>query len=383
MPEIRRAAIPIQQGKRTLFLTSFTVRDFLSSGFYQVDRLDVQESTGTQRILNESRAQRFGRDMNEADEADEAFLPTSVFLATSGRISYDEQHKELYFDSDQHHGICPFDVVDGQHRIEGLKSAVAKNKRLLDFPMAVVVAHGMLETEKMLQFITVNVKQEKVNKGVAQHITARFTKMEGIEDMPHLPSWLRKDVERGTDDEGLTIARHLNSRSESPWHGRIQFADESRKKRHTVNQSTFVAATKRIILNKFHPYMTQLSSGKRLPVLDNYWGAVEEVFAPDSRGSDGRAAPVVYKSMGLEFFLSISATVMSLLAPERSFTQPRMVKLLQDAGDYLDPESWSVVTPEFWMPGHEASSQNRAGIQQLASRYSEAMRAAAEEEIEI
>ena len=49
---IRRPAIRINQGRRTLFLTSFTVGDFMTHGFYQVDHLDVHEGTGMQRLLN-------------------------------------------------------------------------------------------------------------------------------------------------------------------------------------------------------------------------------------------------------------------------------------------------------------------------------------------
>lgn len=211
MNEVRRPAIKIQQGRRTLFLTSFTVKDFLAGDFYRVDHLDVQGTTGMQRLLNDSRARSFGKDVVDADKRDEAFLPTSVFLATEGIIGYDEQNKELYFDSDPARGVCPLDVVDGQHRLEGLKLAAEKSEHLLDFPISVVIAHRMGETEKMLQFVTVNTKQKAVDKGVVQHITARFTQMLDVEHLPYLPDWLRREVEKGGDDRGLRIIKRLYS----------------------------------------------------------------------------------------------------------------------------------------------------------------------------
>lgn len=95
MDKIKRPAIKLLQGRRVLFLSSFLVRDFMSDGFYRIDRLDVEAGEGMQRLLNEARAKRFGRDMNSADEYNEAFLPTSVFLATAGTIDYDESARAL------------------------------------------------------------------------------------------------------------------------------------------------------------------------------------------------------------------------------------------------------------------------------------------------
>ena len=381
MPEFRRPAVKIQQGKRTLFLTSFTVGDFLTPEFYKVDRLDVEESTGVQRLLKQRRVRSFGNDMVDADGANEAFLPTSIFLATQGSISYDEQTKELFFGSEPHFSICPFDVVDGQHRLEGLRFASERSSRLLDFPVSVVIAHDMSETEKMLQFITVNMKQEKVDKGVEQHITSRFTKMLSVETIPHLPDWLRRQVNKGTDDRGLEIALKLNGDDNSPWRGRIQFADEEKSKRHTIAQGALVGSLKRLVLNRFHPYNDlPINSEKRLTVFVNYWRAIDNVFVGNCDAEDGRNAPVVYKTNGVEFFGLIFAPVLNVLAKGRSFTVDDFESALRQTEDCLTTEAAVVMAPEFWVPGHGASSQNRAGIQHLAAEFSEAIREAFEEE---
>ena len=333
MSEVRKPAIKIHQGKRTLFLTSFTVRDFLAPNFYRVDHLDVQSTTGMQRLLNESRARSFGNDVVDADRSNEAFLPTSVFLATEGSISYDEQSKSLYFDSDPTRSVCPLDVVDGQHRLEGLKRASSKTERLLDFPVSVVIAHQMNETEKMLQFVTVNTKQKAVDKGVVQHITARFTQMLDVEHLPYLPVWLRREAEKGGDDRGLRIVKRLNNDSSSPWYGRIQLADEPRDARHTITQSTFVTSLKKSVLNKFHPLHTifPTSDDKQLAVLINYWSAVDQIFVAENKEATGKAASVVYKYIGVEFFLSILHTVMNILNRDRTFTVEAITKCIRDA----------------------------------------------------
>ena len=387
MSEFRQPAVQIQQGKRTLFLTSFTVRDFLSDGFYRVDRLDVQGAKGMQRLLHEGRARSFARDISEADGHNEAFLPTSVFLATEGSISYDEHEHQIFFNSNQEFSVCPFDVVDGQHRIEGLKIAVDKNERLLDFPISVVIAHKMNENEKMLQFVTVNTKQRSVDKGVTQHITARFFQMIDVESLPHLPGWLRREAQKGADHRGLEIAIRFNNDERSPWHGRIRFADEQREKKHTIEQKTFVSTIKQIIFNKYHPFNAlPMHDSKKIDVLINYWRAVNSIFVEDASDLSGKSAPVVYKSNGLEFFLQILYPILQVLGKDGKYTQEAFIEQFRKVGDYWDTDNSAVMSPEYWIPGNPASNQNKSGMQKLAAEFADILQeveAQGEREIEI
>ena len=384
MADVRRPAIKIRQGKRTLFLTSFTVREFLRDGFYQVDRLDVQSSTGMQRLLNESRANGLGNDLVDADEHDEAFLPTSVFLATGGSISYDERTKELFFDTAEHYQVCPLDVVDGQHRLEGLKVAATKTDRLMDFEISVIIAHEMTNLEKMLQFVTVNTKQQAVDTGVVQHITARFTEMDGIGSLPYLPKWLKREVEKGEDEQALQIARFLNSDETSAWHGKIQFADETRSHRHSITQKSFVSAIKKNILNKFHPYNTlPLNDDKKMAVLRNYWTAVHHTFVQaDSLENDG-IDWVAYKSNGMQFFLLIFGPILNSLARDRQYTTEAFERCFVDIREHLPPNSIVVMSPDYWKKGGGASGLNLGGIRVLAADFTQAIGEADSEDVRV
>lgn len=401
MVEIRKSAVPIQQGGRTLYITSFTVRDLMRDGLYRVDRLDVQKGKGLQRLLNESRARGFARDLVDADEHNQAFLPTSVFLATEGSVSYDEQTKEIFFNDDEASGVCPFDVVDGQHRIEGLKSAAESKERLLDFPISVVIAHKMSEAERMLQFLIVNTKQQPVDKGVAQHITARFTRMDGVQDLPYLPKWLDRDVKRGADDQALDIVRRLNNESQSPWQGRIQLADEVKSRQHTITQKTLVTAVKRNILNQHHPYnnLPIQTEEKRALVLINYWRAVDKLFIDHSlrnvttgglkrpvlqRLADARTNSVVYKNNGVEFFLSVFSPVLTALAREgNNYTESAFRQCLEKAAEHLDPRDQVLMAPEFWETRGTAAGMNRAGIGALAQQFRSAISQANQDEVQL
>lgn len=375
MTEFRRPAIRIKQDKRYLFLTFLTVRDFMAGDkhnvFYRIDRLDVKEGKGMQRLLDEARARSFGKDIMAANQQREAFLPTSVFLATSGNISYDESKKELFFDSSPQTGVCPLDVVDGQHRIEGLRHAAEKDARLLDFPISAVIAPNLSKAEKMLQFVVVNTKQRPVDSGVAQHITARFTRMLEVEKLPYLPAWLKTKAAKGDDDRALSIAVAFNEDEESPWYGRIQLADEAKdKKRHTITQASFVKSIKRVILAKNHP-INLLPENKRIPVMRNYWRAVSDICVAQPDGLSTEINSVVFKHNGLEFFHLIFAPIVSHLARSMEYTEDKMKECLMSV--QLPPEAAGVLSPEYWQRGGPASGLNSAGIQSMGAHFREAM----------
>ena len=359
--EIRRPAVRIRQGKRDLFLTSFCVSDFFAEDFCRVDRLDVQNARGMQRLLNTARARSFGKDILGAYEYDEAFLPTSVFLATGGVISYDESTKELFFESTPDAGICPFDIVDGQHRIEGLKMAAKENKRLRNFPISTIIAHEMTEAERMLQFVTVNTKQQPVNEGVAQHIIARFTGMDGLEQLPYLPQWLERQVKTGDNELALRIAKFLNDEDSSPWRGRIRFADnDTRDPRITINQAAFVRSVRRHLLAKNHPLSQVVTDEQRQRrILRNFWIAVERIFI----STDADEKSVVFKTTGLEFFHSISAPVINQLAKRMDYTVEAIEECIESVGDYLPSSAAEMMSPEFWQSGNKASGMNRGATE--------------------
>ena len=91
---------------------------FEAAEFLTISKLDPEgDGPGYQRVLNESRAKRLAQYLLDGQAEQDAFLPTSVFLATNNDIPFDPQTNTIAFDVSQ---IGPFNVVDGQHRIAGL-----------------------------------------------------------------------------------------------------------------------------------------------------------------------------------------------------------------------------------------------------------------------
>lgn len=136
MPIIKVPAAIVRQGGLTLFTTSIKVRDLIVPGFYSVETLDPDNAndSGYQRLLNTARAKRLADYIVEGQDSKDAFLPTSVFLATDKSIPYDPETHFITIDLAE---VGPFGVVDGQHRLEGLRLAAARDERVLDFDVAV------------------------------------------------------------------------------------------------------------------------------------------------------------------------------------------------------------------------------------------------------
>ena len=106
--------------------------------------------------------------------------------------------------------IGPFNVVDGQHRVEGLKMAAEKDNRVLEFEVPVNIAINLSEIEQMCHFLIVNTTQKSVEEGVAQRIRARLTKALGVDDTPNLPKWIYNSVQKGEDEKALQYVDFLN-----------------------------------------------------------------------------------------------------------------------------------------------------------------------------
>ncbi len=125
---LRKPAVKIRQGDLTIYATSFKVKDLLIKDFWRVDKLDpTSESPGFQRSLDIARTKKLADYILKAWEDRDAFLPTSIFLATDKDVFFDEEKNEITFEVEK---VCPFNVVDGQHRVQGLIEAALQNPEI-------------------------------------------------------------------------------------------------------------------------------------------------------------------------------------------------------------------------------------------------------------
>ena len=376
MPLFSRTAVQITQGTLNLYLTYITPEDLFDGDFYTVDELEPSTQDGFQRILNETRANRLARHLTEANPQGYAHLPTTVFLATDESVSYDEQNNLLEFDTDI---VCPFSVVDGQHRIEGLRRAINREKDLRSFQLPVTIATNLDHTHQMYHFYIVNTTQVPVDASMRQQITRRFTDMQGVDDLPYMPFWLEKEVGRGRDARALRIVEALNTDPNSPLMGRIQMANDP-EPRNKIKQSSIVNLIKSEMLAPSNPLAGQETDPKRQArIMINFLCAADKILV----GERDRSQTVVYKSNGLFFLLGISKWIFNAIySTDRDFRVESIRRRMQAGFDGLTDMYQVAANPDWWMPGPlGASGLNRSAARGYVDAFQQSLAEAQQPEI--
>lgn len=374
MVEISRPAVQIKQGRLTLYLTYITPSDLNEPNFYTVDKLDVDDKQGFQRMLDDKRVRDLAKDLTDAFPYGYANLPTTVFLATNKSIDFDPQTNHISFESEI---VCPLSVVDGQHRLEGLKQACKDEAGLLSFRLPTTIAVSLDDTHQMYHFFVVNTNQKPVDAGLEQQITARFTAMNGVAELPYLPRKIRNAVDKGVDELAVGLVEFLNKEEDSPLMGRIQMANEKKENRHRVRQNSFVNTLKRHV---FHPsndmYVRERINGhdRMNRIVLNYFRAVDSILVDSTKRGETR----LYNNNGLYFLALISKwTFQSVYnTPGADFTVASISRIVKDSMENLETDFIGVGQKDWWLPSPTAPALNRSTADMYANAYLTALQVA-------
>lgn len=354
-------AARVKQGDLVVYLISIRVKDLIADGFYSVDRLDPESDEGYQRLLNKGRAKKLADYVVDGQASRDAFLPTSVLLATDKDVLFNEGDNTVELDIER---VGPLNVVDGQHRLEGLRMAVQKDERVLEFEVPVNLAVNVDFISQMCHFLIVNTTQKSVDKAIGQRITARLTKALDVEDMPTLPRWIKKTVRTGDTDRALEYVRYLNTTPGSPWNGRIKMAGEDSTGK--LNQASFVDAIVKFVLTANNPLTSLRDIEKEKKVFLNFWSALAGLL-----GEEGHS--VLYRYNGVQLFCMFSAPLFMKCQNLRDYRTETMKGLLRSVFDNMEGEYAGVGHPDWWKKGGHAGLMNRAALALISQEMSRAL----------
>lgn len=230
------------------------------------------ESEGIQRELSEKRA----RDIAKYCEDPDATFPTPIILAVNDRdLETTPTNIPGVFEISFYDNHTFAEIIDGQHRIEGIKLCPNFCTDLL-----VVLMFNLTEEEKAYVFSTINSTQTKVDKSLIYDL---FDLSQG----------------RSPYKTCHEIARILNSDSDSPFCGRLKMLGKKNSEGATLSQGTFVNYLCKLISKKPQEDAIELKKGQTLKdepklifrkyfleerddiilkIIKNYFNAVAEVF---------------------------------------------------------------------------------------------------------
>lgn len=362
--KITRPASLVKQGDLTLYTTSLKVSDFIIERFYSIERLDPENANekGYQRLLNKGRAKKLCDYIVGGQDTKDAFLPTSIFMATDKSISFNPSNNTIEIDIAD---ICPFNIVDGQHRVEGLKMAAEKDPRVLEFEIPVNIAVNLSEIEQMCHFLIVNTTQKSVEEGVAQRIRARLTRAIGVDNTPHLPKWIMLSVQKGEDEKALQYVDFLNNTPGSPWKDKIKMANEESSD-GSINQKSFVKAIKKYVLVADNPILNTQAEDRQHRIFLNYWTAIVNIIGDDE-------SIILFKYNGVELFCKFSVSFFHKMMNETDFKVQTMQNLLQHVFDNVEGNATGVGHTDFWIKGRTASGLNASALSKINAEMVKAL----------
>ena len=346
----------VQQGDLTLFATAIPVKTLVQDGFYNVETLDPKNpnDSGYQRLLNTARAKKLRDYLLRGQDQQDVFLPTSVLLATEKTLDFNATTNVISFDPTI---IGPLSVVDGQHRLEGLKMAAEKDPRLHTFIIPVNIAINLPQLHQMCHFYIVNTTQNSVEESVGQCIVSRLTDALDVENLPSLPKWIQNVVERGETNKALKLVEFLNTTPDSPWLGRIKMENDTRHKTHSIKQQSFVKAIVNYVLVANNPLSALSDFEKEKKIFLNYWKAISSLI-DDAAGT----ATTLYKYNGVQLFCRFSIPFFIHLQHDNRFTVEAMKDRLTGCLQNMVGDTVGVGHAHWWARGGQASGMNHGAI---------------------
>ena len=356
MSKIVVPAAKVKQGDLTLYATSIKVSDLLSENFYSIERLDPNnQNNGYQRVLNETRAKRLAKYLISGIDAGDSFIPTSIFMATDKDLKFNQENNTLEIDTTE---IGPFSIVDGQHRAEGLRLAATEDERIKNFEVPVNVAVSLNSLSQMAHFLIVNTTQKSVDQGVSQQILARLTDTLMTEELPTIPDWIMRAVEKGDDGKALSFVHYMNTNEKSPWFGKIKMANDEDAD-GTINQASAVKTIKKFILVANNPLLDKEAKIQNA-VFNNYWQAITDLINPNTQTT-------LYKYAGFEQFSQFFVQFVSHILNKhgQKFSIDLINDILSEVFDNLEGDGTGIGTSEFWDIGGRAGKYNAAGRSQI------------------
>lgn len=221
---------------------------------YVARRGQSEEEGAVQRILNTRRISSISQFLQNG-----GFFPTNIILnvVNSENVEINEDGTLILSDEND---IAQ--VLDGQHRIAGMRDAIKAKPEIGDIEFPCLIAIG-LTTEQCAQiFVSINTEQKNVPKSLIYDLY-------GLVDTPN------RDVSL---DRGHDIAVALNEQEDSPYHSFIKFPGLSRTK-GGIQLSTFVNKLRPLVKRdgEFDKYnLTTLEY--QVKTLKNYFEALKYYY---------------------------------------------------------------------------------------------------------
>ncbi len=329
-------AIEFSQASHRMFVTSLTAQQLIEGTIvdgYDSTLTPDDPNQGYQRPPERSRITRIGTYLIK--HMGSGLYPNPVLLSSRAPLRFDPVSRRLELPSQ-----ASLRVIDGQHRIAGLRYAIEEKKEesLAFLQIPAVILETASRHEEMEQFRIINSSAKSVRTDLVNSILTAMAESQGIEAIPEKDQW-RVVVTKVVDA--------LNHREDSPWHNVLLMPDEVGK-RDAAGKITR-ATSAMTSIRPVHEYLAAHPkfAGKSLDekaegladILVAYWRAIRSIV-PDA--FDDPDQYVIQKTPGLFslHYLLKDELLHSIYWGRRDWDETTFREFIADSPEITDPDFW-------------------------------------------
>ena len=233
-------------------------------------------------------------------------------------------------------------VIDGQHRLEGLKAAIREVEELNDFPVLLTMTNEELFYE-MLIFYMVNSRAKSVPTDLAYRILQKMMYDQKA------PAWIEKVIMTGANRRkaiAATIVDFLNWKEKSPFYGKIREVGEPRKTEHLTTDGMMTRYVSFILRSEIFENMFDEDVAD---LLISYWRAIQETYTD---AFDHPENYVLLTSLGLSSLSRVFSVIYGYCARDQDVSERNMKKylsyLLEKTPEHRDVDFRGPITIKWW-----------------------------------
>ncbi len=313
----------------------------------KVDVYDKDKNKeGYQRELVSARAEAFKKFIAYENK----FSPTSILLnirhiekikIETSRITLDD--KEYLW------------IIDGQHRIEGLKKLLKEdpsNQEYATMEVPIIITNLGNKFEEAILFAVFNKTQTGVKYDLVETVLAEQIKKGNIDVETLVKEYDKAGTkilrEISTRIEAVDIANMLNDREGSPWYNNIVAPNEKPLPSHKkiIRQRSFTTSLEPLI-KYFERYAINVDARLLAEHLTVFWNALERVMPQAFKSPEDY---VIQKGTGTAVLHEVYPKLL-LAAVGNNTEVPNIDKLtegLNDIKNNLGSDTDNFLMPDYW-----------------------------------
>jgi len=300
-------AIQFEQGDITFWLCALKYQ-YLAQITYVARRGESQEEGAIQRMLNKKRIDNI-RDYILSG----GMFPNNIVLNWVSDDTFSFDRNNLHFTL----GNRVAQIIDGQHRVEGIKEALKEKPEISSLEIPTVFTQK-LDTSKCAEiFLSINTEQQPVPKSLVYDL---FRELQ--------VSKRDFSTARATD-----IAIALNGEEHSPYQGYIKFPNTKRM-RGGIQLSTVVTSLKKLVKEEGEfPKVGVTNLDNQIRVLISYFSVYQDAYALNWHKTTTN--PFLFASGFSAALELLNDTLLRRCRSEKSFKKEKFATFLKLGKDNL------------------------------------------------